>query len=126
LAEQCIVARHLLADDVKEVVGTAVTDEAKLPLEVCDRLLEAIVGAQVSPETLVLRIELDHCLGVVDGALYLGSAADHARISEKALYLLGAEVGDRLRIEAREGIADPLPLGVDHPPAHAGLEDGSA
>ena len=97
-----------------------------MSLEVGDRRLEFAVGAQVGAEPVVFGVELEQRLGVVDRRFDLGSAADDPRVREQSLDVVRSEVRDRTGVEARERVADAVPFGVDHAPAHPGLEDGAA
>src|SRR5437868_2811225 len=66
----------LFADYMEEVVRTHVPHELELSLEVVDRLRESVVRAQVFLEGTVLRFQLDHGGGVVDGGLDLATVPD--------------------------------------------------
>jgi hypothetical protein len=71
------VPRDLLADDVEEVVGAGVAEEAELALQVGDGLVEAAVRAEVAAEAVVFAVEFEQRLGVVDGALELARLRSH-------------------------------------------------
>src|SRR5213595_22294 len=70
-AHELLVRRHVLADDVEEVVGAEVAEELQPLAQVGDGGVEALVRAQVVAERAVLALELEHLLGVVHGGLDL-------------------------------------------------------
>src|SRR6185503_4930448 len=67
------------------------------------------------------RLDLDR---VVDRRLDLAAVADDAGVVRQPVDVIRPEAGDLLGIETLERLLEPVPLRLDHAPAHPGLEDG--
>jgi hypothetical protein len=104
------------------VIGAAVADEPELPLKIGDGIVEPAARSQVPVESPVLGVELEQCLRIIGRGLDFCPAAHHLRVCGQPGDIFRAVVGDGDRIEARKRLADAVPLGLDHAPAHPGLE----
>jgi len=114
--------RHRVAHRVEEVIRAAVTDELESLLEIGGERLVVGERGEVLLEALG-ALEGEQLLRVVDDGRDLGPAADEARVRGERVDLAVAHSGDALDIEAMEGRACALPLGVDNSPADPSLED---
>jgi len=111
-----------MAHGVQEVVCAAVADELEPLLEVGGERF--VVGERVEVLLEALRaFEREQLARVVHHGRDLRPAADEARVGGEGVDLAVAHPRDALDLEPLEGGAGARPFGLDHPPAHPGLED---
>jgi len=117
------VRGNFLADHVEEVVSACVTQELEPFPQVGDCLLEVAMGPEVALEGAVLLGQLEHGLGIVNGGLDLLAVPHDPGVLDQPVDVGWIERSDPFRIEAEQRLLEPVPFGLDHLPADAGLEN---
>jgi len=84
------VRRHILTDDVHEVVASHIPQELELFAQVLHRGIEIVLGAEVVLEGAVLIDQVYNPAGMADEGLKLSAVADHALVLGQSLDVLVA------------------------------------